>query len=299
MERRTEVVFLQDPGAVLKLAGGFLRNQPVLHNVILSLLHARAEQPEPGRYWVAVCGEEVAGMVFQSPLSYPAALTPMRADVAAALVDAIVTAGVKLPGVNGEAGSAAAFAGQWTERCGSAAIPYEGMRLYEFEEAKEIALAEGTLRLAIPGERGLLVQWFRDFIDETGSLSGDGAALVDQWIAAGHLWVWNHAGPKTMTVARTPVESVVRVSGVYTPGEYRGHGYATACVHRLSTRLKDAGLRCILYTDLGNPTSNRIYRRIGYRAVAEALCYRFDNGKTQCRSRSETAPSGRGSELSG
>jgi uncharacterized protein len=33
--------------------------------------------------------------------------------------------------------------------------------------------------------------------------------------------------------------------------------------------------RCILYTDLGNPTSNSIYRRIGYRAVAECLRYRF------------------------
>lgn len=36
--------------------------------------------------------------------------------------------------------------------------------------------------------------------------------------------------------------------------------------------------RVILFgqsTDLGNATSNSIYRRIGYRAVAEALRYRF------------------------
>ena len=30
-----------------------------------------------------------------------------------------------------------------------------------------------------------------------------------------------------------------------------------------------------LYTDLGNPTSNAIYRAIGYEAVAELLRYRF------------------------
>ena len=48
------------------------------------------------------------------------------------------------------------------------------------------------------------------------------------------------------------------------------------CVHALSSRLRDAGYRCILYTDLANPTSNSIYRRIGYRAVAEALRYRFE-----------------------
>ena len=36
------------------------------------------------------------------------------------------------------------------------------------------------------------------------------------------------------------------------------------------------GLRPILFTDLSNPTSNAVYRRIGYQAVAEILRYRFD-----------------------
>ena len=68
----------------------------------------------------------------------------------------------------------------------------------------------------------------------------------------------------------------VRLSGVYTPPEKRKHGYAAACVHALSKQLRVGGYRCILYTDLGNAASNSIYRRIGYRAVAEALRYRFD-----------------------
>ena len=38
----------------------------------------------------------------------------------------------------------------------------------------------------------------------------------------------------------------------------------------------DEGHRCILYTDLGNPISNSVYRRIGYRAVAEGIQYRFE-----------------------
>jgi predicted GNAT family acetyltransferase len=63
---------------------------------------------------------------------------------------------------------------------------------------------------------------------------------------------------------------------VYTPPERRGRGYASACVATLSAATLDAGLRCILYTDLGNATSNSIYRSIGYRAVAELVRYRFD-----------------------
>jgi hypothetical protein len=49
--------------------------------------------------------------------------------------------------------------------------------------------------------------------------------------------------------------------------------YATACVEHVSRVLTDRGLRCVLFTDLGNATSNGIYRRIGYEAVMEVLGY--------------------------
>ena len=67
-------------------------------------------------------------MVVQSPLEYPAILTPMGPRAVMALVDAIAQAGVTLPGVNGDAATAASFAGQWSERCKSAATPLQGMR---------------------------------------------------------------------------------------------------------------------------------------------------------------------------
>jgi len=79
-----------------------------------------------------------------------------------------------------------------------------------------------------------------------------------------------------MAVARKPMGGVVRLSGVYTPTEKRNCGYAAACVHALSKHMHEAGFRCVLYTDLANPTSNSIYRRIGYQAVAEVLRYRFE-----------------------
>ena len=37
----------------------------------------------------------------------------------------------------------------------------------------------------------------------------------------------------------------------------------------------DRGDRCVLYTDLDNPTSNAIYQRLGYEPVDEALRYAF------------------------
>jgi uncharacterized protein len=70
-----------------------------------------------------------------------------------------------------------------------------------------------------------------------------------------------------MAVSREPAQGVVRVSGSIR------HPRSESTAARQPAF---SGYRCILCTDLGNPTSNCIYRRIGYRAVAEAIRYRFD-----------------------
>jgi uncharacterized protein len=272
-----KVLFSEDPAFVLSRAGPFLSSQPVLHNLVLSLLHARVAQGDPGRYWMAIQREDVVGLVLQSPLTFPATLTPMQPQVATAIANAIADAGIPLPGVNGDAATAAIFSGQWSERSKSAATPFQGNRLYELLEVTKAPDIEGTLRQAGPQDRSLMLLWTRAFQDEISESADDIELRVDRGLAAGQLWLWDRNGETvSMAIAREPVEGVVRLSGVYTPPEKRNHGYAAACVHALSKRLHDAGFRCILYTDLANPTSNSIYRRIGYRAVAEALRYRFE-----------------------
>ena len=271
-----QVLFSEDPSFVLRTAHEFLTSEPVLHNLILSLLHARAAQGDPGRYWIALHREKAVGVVVQSPLSFPATLTPIEPRAVPAVVDAIAEAGVALPGVNGDAATAASFAGYWSERCKSAATPFQGTRLYELLELGEFASTEGQLRQAGPGDRNLMILWTRAFQEEIGESSTDTELRVDRGLATGQLWVWEQNRETTsMAVAREPTQGVVRLSGVYTPPEMRSHGYATACVHALSKHLRGRGHRCMLYTDSANPTSNSIYHRIGYRAVAEALRYRF------------------------
>jgi uncharacterized protein len=119
------VLFSEDPAFVLN-------RQPVLHNLILTILHARVAQGDPGRYWMAVQREDTVGVVVQSPLTFPATLTPMEPPVTTAMADAIAEAGVALPGINGEAATAALFAGQWSERSKSAATPSRGIGFTNF-----------------------------------------------------------------------------------------------------------------------------------------------------------------------
>jgi uncharacterized protein len=273
-----KVIFSEDAAFVLKRAEEFLVSKAVEHNLILTILQARVAHPEPGRYWIALQGEKtVAGVVMQSPAEYPAVLTPMEPQAVLAMVDAIAEAGVTLPGINGDATTAANFAGQWSERCKAAAIPFQGLRLYEYLEAADVRPGEGRLRLAEPSDRSLMVLWTRAFQEEIGESASDTELRVDRSLAAKQLWVWDHKGETvSMAAGREPTHGVVRIAGVYTPPEKRKQGYAAACVHALSEHLRAAGYRCILYTDLGNPTSNSIYRRIGYRAVSEGLRYRFE-----------------------
>jgi uncharacterized protein len=271
-----KVLFSEDPAFVLRRAEVFLSSQPVLHNLVLSILHARVAHSDPGRYWMAIQRDEILGVVVQSPLTFSAILTPMEAPVATAMADAIAEVGVVLPGVTADAATAAAFAGQWSERSKSAATPFQGLRLYELFEIGEVPATQGTLRQASAKERSLMIAWARAFQHEIEESDDDTELRVDRGLAAGELWLWDRGGETvSMAVSREPVHGVVRLSGVYTPPEKRKRGYAAACVHSLSKQMDDAGHRCILYTDLGNPASNSIYRRIGYRAVAEALRYRF------------------------
>lgn len=264
-----------DPARVLAVAGDFLAADPVRSNVILTLLHARVAAPREGRYAVARDGDDVIGVVFQSPLSFEATITPMAAEATDACVDALVAADARLPAITGDAGSAARFAGQWTERTKTAAVPSAGQRIYEAGEIQLPDAVPGSFRAAEEPNRSLLLEWLEGFARDAKERSEDAEAMVTRRIAAGQFWLWDHGGPVSMAAVTDPVVGVARIQAVYTPDELRGRGFASACVGHLSSRALAAGNRCILYTDLGNPISNSVYRRLGYKAVAEALRYEF------------------------
>lgn len=265
-----------DPAEVLRRAGTFLAGDPVMHNLIVGLLDARVARPEPGRYWVVEAGGSPSGVVLQSPLTFFATATPMRAELVTAAVDAIVDNGAELPGINGEAGTSARFAGHWTERTGRAAHPDQGQRIYSLDSIASGRPVPGSHRRAEDSDRKLLVEWIRGFQAEVGDSPAGAEEQVERRLANHDLWLWEEDGPVALSGISAPVAGVARVGPVYTPPSLRGRGYASALVTVLSAGALGAGNRCMLYTDLANPVSNSIYRAIGYRAVAEALRYRFD-----------------------
>jgi predicted GNAT family acetyltransferase len=79
-------------------------------------------------------------------------------------------------------------------------------------------------------------------------------------------------GPVSVTGFGSPTPNGMRIGPVYTPPERRGRGYAGALVAEVSQAQLDAGRRfCFLYTDLANPTSNRLYVALGYERVCDSV----------------------------
>jgi len=74
-----------------------------------------------------------------------------------------------------------------------------------------------------------------------------------------------------------PTAGVVRVAPVYTPPDHRGRGYGGAVTAAVSQAALDASAsHVVLFTDLANPASNALYRRLGYRPVEDRVVLRFE-----------------------
>jgi predicted GNAT family acetyltransferase len=270
-----EVETSDDAAQALTRAGAFLRSSPVQHNLVLSLLQERSIHPEPGRYWMVLDGDEVVGVAFQSPLSFHAAITTLPPAAIPALVEAMAMVAPDLPGVFGEADISSRFAGAWAEILNVPTAPVEGQRLYRLGSLVAPTGVPGRLRMAEDGDKDLVLSWLRGFRDETGGHPPP-PHVVGRRISEGFVALWDHDRPVSMAYFTPPAAGVSRIGPVYTPPPQRRRGFAAACTAATSAVALQAGANdCVLYTQLTNPQSNAIYRRIGYRATSEQLRYAF------------------------
>jgi len=193
-------------------------------------------------------------------------------------IDHLMTVDPHLPGVNGEADVAGAFARRWTSRVPVRADLERAMRIYVLYRVARPVGVPGRMRPAREEDIDLLADWMEGFQREAvpGDPPSDPRRVVRRFLDTGTLVLWDDGGPVSMAGSSRGSEHGAAVSAVYTPPERRRNGYASACVAGLSQLMLDRGNAfCTLYTDLANATSNKIYQRIGYRPVCDAASYRF------------------------
>ncbi len=277
-----------DAADVLRRTDAYLGAEPDRHNLVLSLLAARASSDEAGRYWIVRqrTDASVVGVVFQSPLTFGALVTSMTPEAAMAAADAVADAGVTLPSVQGEVPGSAAFAGRWSERFRIGARPVQGTRLYRLDDRTFGAQGHGPghIRVATTGDLALVSAWMDAFADDLheGRLA---PRTIEQRVEDHQVNLYEVDGRAVCLVAQTPaVAATVRIAPVYTPPEFRRHGFARDCVGEVSRAILEDGHICVLFADLANATANRIYHSLGYRAIAEVLRYEFDTYASPSRS---------------
>lgn len=225
--------------------------------------------------WVAdAAGSPVAGAMHTPP--WPPHLATSDVEAAVALAEHLAESGRTVTGVGGMRPAAEAFTRRWVELrpCRVRTARAEGV--HEASTVTPPSGVPGTWRVSEPGDAPLLNDWALGFIADIGDPRPARDDLLTTRAARGEMWLWEVGGtPVSMAYASPATGGVSRVSWVYTPPAHRKHGYASALVAVLTRSVLESGDRCMLYTDLANPTSNAIYQAVGYRRIADAVSLAF------------------------
>lgn len=205
---------------------------------------------------------------------FPPYLVDLDAPTSAALARLILATGERPPGANGDLVATAAFCETLAEVHGGMVTTTMGTRLHRLTALTPPTDVDGFARDATLSDVDLLARWVDDFVVEAHAL-GTGVD-TDEFVRANvdrqTAWIWEVAGePVCVVMARPPELGVARVGPVYTPPEHRRRGYAAALTASASAQLQERAETVCLFTDLANPTSNAVYRRIGYVPVKETV----------------------------
>lgn len=246
-----------------------------LYTVIQGLTH---ESMARRHTWLArfhrdgdTCGLAV---IHSTPPLRSLIVTAIDDERAHLLVDALERCAIAVTDITGEHDSVAAVL--------AAMQPAPPTRLraelgnHLLEAAPVVPACVGAWRAAVIDDMPLLIGWERAFLIECGFpvIEAQLHDTVAQRLAGATIlyWLWEvDQTPAAMAVGRLLPPSA-RIGPVYTAPAFRGRGCAGALVARLSCALMAGGATGIsLFTDLANPTSNAVYRRLGFLMIGKLI----------------------------
>lgn len=207
-------------------------------------------------------------------------MTAAPAEAVTALTEYLHDERIDLPGVQGPREAVALFAPQWAKLTGKTPRPGKEMAVHRLDRViAPPRPAAGSMRFADERDVDLVARWITALrIDIGEAMPGDPREIAARRIAGREIVFWHDGGaPVSMAGAYAPTPNGIRVVLVYTPPQQRKRGYASSLVAALSQHLLDSGRKfCFLYTDLANPTANKIYREVGYERISDSVQVFFD-----------------------
>ncbi|MBP2706126.1 GNAT family N-acetyltransferase [Microbispora sp. RL4-1S] len=259
-------------------AGAFVASRPDLHTMLLSgldtieRLRSGSAMPPAVLGWWRDQGENrtTAAFVWMPP--HILAASRLSGAACTDLAQLLSAGDHPFRGLMADDATIGLFSQAWKTATGSTLESRLHLRLYRLEQVVSPSLAvPGKSRVATAGDRDLLHAWCTSFIAEAGPLGVDLDTFIDERIAR-HGWrLWEVGGEVVAMAATTPaVAGMARITPVYTSPDHRGQGYGAAVTMAVSRAAQESGAaHVLLFTDVSNPTSNRLYQRIGYQPVSD------------------------------
>jgi uncharacterized protein len=285
---RLEVQRFSDAQQFLDETGPFLAEREAEHNLMFGIAATLIIDPSRWHdrpYLAAVKrdGEVVAAALMTPPWNVVISTTE-DADAIAALGHDLGRSRLTVPGVTASVDVARAFSEVWAGRHGMTARRTMAERVYRADRITPPSDVAGTVRLGTSDDRDLLTDWMGAFLEE--ALHGESHARAETMVRADlesgsrTYYIWEVDERPVSTAGVTgPTPNGIRVGPVYTPPDLRRRGYGSAVTAAASQAQLDAGRRFVfLFTDLANPTSNKIYQAIGYEPVIDVDQWSFEAG---------------------
>lgn len=266
-------------------AGDFLRARPGAHVMQLTWaerVRRRGAEAFGGAVLFGVM--ERAGAVEGTFYRLPPrgmSVSPLTEGQADGLADRLVDVLPSLPSVSADHDSATAFAGAWRRRTGvTPRMRDTRLRLYRLGAlTPPDPLPAGRGRVLGEGDVAEAMHWCAEFAGAVGEEAGWDAGTWERSRFADKrytLWETPDGTPVAVAGMNPLIGGQVQVDVVYTPAHLRGRGYAGAVTAEVSRAALEAGARdVVLFADRANPASNALYRRLGYRTLAEWSVYDF------------------------
>lgn len=188
----------------------------------------------------------------------------------------------EIQGVTTEKTLAEYFAQEYSASKGITFKTTMSQRIYELTTVNPDIKKNGVIRLLDEKDMYFFPYWVEAF--NAANSYGNTEMSIPQeaksyryLLSTKKLYVLEDNGiPVSMAGYTRKMQTAIGVAFVYTPPYYRGMGYATSCVAQISQIALDKKFtRCVLYTDLLNPTSNSIYQKIGYVPICDSVMLKF------------------------
>jgi len=244
----------------------------VENNLMLGIARRLVEQTDGAADAVLAAVEargELVGAVVRTPPRYPV-VTRLPEGAARAIAEFFSTLGEVPDGAIGPDAHGHDLTLAFAELRGGRIECASDELVYELTAVLPPAQPPGFARLATVTDVPIVTRYFGEFFREVVlPYPPDPATMAAAVIEQGRALLWDDSGVRSMacTARRTPTG--IALAPVYTSPDARGRGYGSAVTAELCQRLLDSGNRFVcLHAERKNEISNRIYRAIGFRHVA-------------------------------